>query len=171
MVTAGETITYSYDALGRLVSTTHSGSVNNGLQSRYVHDKADNRTNVAVSGAGRAGPAPGGTYVETATILYPGESIVSPDGRFRLVAQADGNLVLYQSGNVVLWHSETSGRSMRATVMQADGNLVVYDANNVASWSSQTQAAGTSLHMQSDGNVVIYRSGGVPIWSTNTGGR
>lgn len=48
---ATETITYSYDALGRLVKVLHSGTVNNGQQSTYTHDPADNRTNVTVTSA------------------------------------------------------------------------------------------------------------------------
>ncbi|WP_253201217.1 RHS repeat domain-containing protein [Sphingomonas quercus] len=48
---AAETITYSYDAQGRLVQVAHSGSVNNGQATTYAHDNADNRTSVAVSGA------------------------------------------------------------------------------------------------------------------------
>jgi hypothetical protein len=48
---ASETITYTYDALGRLTHVAHAGTVNNGLQSNYTLDPADNRTNVTVSGA------------------------------------------------------------------------------------------------------------------------
>ena len=48
---AGETITYSYDALGRLTNAAHSGSVNSGLNQAYSHDAADNRTNVTVTGS------------------------------------------------------------------------------------------------------------------------
>jgi YD repeat-containing protein len=43
---ANETITYSYDARGRLVKVERSGTVNNGVQAEYVYDKGDNRTNV-----------------------------------------------------------------------------------------------------------------------------
>jgi len=43
---ATETITYSYDARGRLVKVVHTGSVNNNNQACYKYDKADNRTNV-----------------------------------------------------------------------------------------------------------------------------
>jgi hypothetical protein len=46
---ATETITYSYDARGRLVKVERSGSVNNGVKSEYSHDKANNRTNVTVT--------------------------------------------------------------------------------------------------------------------------
>ncbi len=48
---AGETTTYSYDALGRLTNAAHSGSVNGGLNQAYSHDAADNRTNVTVTGS------------------------------------------------------------------------------------------------------------------------
>ncbi|MCP5386894.1 MAG: RHS repeat protein [Novosphingobium sp.] len=46
-----ETITYTYDARGRLVQVVHSGSVNNGVQTTYTHDKADNRKNTTTTGA------------------------------------------------------------------------------------------------------------------------
>jgi hypothetical protein len=53
---AGETINYSYDAKGRLVKVERSGTVNNGVTSNYSHDKADNRTNVTVTGSPNAPP-------------------------------------------------------------------------------------------------------------------
>jgi hypothetical protein len=45
----GDTVAYSYDALGRLVHVAHSGSVNAGQVSAYAYDPVDNRTNVAVT--------------------------------------------------------------------------------------------------------------------------
>ena len=45
---ASETITYVYDARGRLVRVEHQGSVNNNVSASYTYDKADNRTNVNV---------------------------------------------------------------------------------------------------------------------------
>lgn len=50
-VHASETTTYSYDALGRLVSSVHSGTVNNGLTTTTTFDAASNRTNQTVTGA------------------------------------------------------------------------------------------------------------------------
>lgn len=35
-VSASETITYGYDAKGRLIQVSHTGSVNNGLSATYV---------------------------------------------------------------------------------------------------------------------------------------
>ena len=46
---ADETITYTYDARGRLVKVVHTGTVNNNNQACYKYDKADNRTNVQVN--------------------------------------------------------------------------------------------------------------------------
>lgn len=48
---ASETITYSYDNRGRLVKVVHNGSVNNGVQTNYSYDDADNRKNVTTAGA------------------------------------------------------------------------------------------------------------------------
>lgn len=42
--TATETITYTYDAKGRLVKVVRTGTVNNNVTVEYTHDKADNRT-------------------------------------------------------------------------------------------------------------------------------
>ena len=48
---ATETITYSYDARGRVKAVVRSGTVNNGQSTTYSHDKADNRINVTTTGA------------------------------------------------------------------------------------------------------------------------
>lgn len=48
---AAETITYRYDARGRLVKVEHAGSINNNVNASYSYDKADNRTNRTVTGA------------------------------------------------------------------------------------------------------------------------
>jgi hypothetical protein len=46
---ATETITYTYDARGRLVKVERTGSINNNVKAEYKYDKADNRTNVNVT--------------------------------------------------------------------------------------------------------------------------
>lgn len=51
IATAGETVTYTYDAKGRLVKVVHSGTVNNNVQTTYTHDKADNRKNTTTTGS------------------------------------------------------------------------------------------------------------------------
>src|SRR5437763_3984319 len=49
---ASETITYSYDALGRVVKVSHAGTVNNGVNTCYGNDPAANRANVNVVTSG-----------------------------------------------------------------------------------------------------------------------
>ena len=46
---ATETITYTYDARGRLFKVERTGTVNNNVKAEYKYDKADNRTNVNVT--------------------------------------------------------------------------------------------------------------------------
>lgn len=53
-----ETVTYSYDALGRLTATTSAGTVNNGVATGIAYDPAGNRSTYTVSGAGTAPPPP-----------------------------------------------------------------------------------------------------------------
>ncbi|GAB7046359.1 hypothetical protein [Catenuloplanes indicus] len=95
----------------------------------------------------------------------------SPNGRFYLWMQADGNLVLYDSSNGrALWSVLNTGG--RRLLNQPDGNLVLYrnpDAP-VAVWDTKTWTAGPStLHLQNDGNLVLYRNAtGKPIWASNT---
>lgn len=48
---AAETVTYSYDAKGRLVKVERSGTVNNGVKTEYEQDKANNRRRVKTTGS------------------------------------------------------------------------------------------------------------------------
>ncbi|GAA0298052.1 hypothetical protein GCM10009087_04830 [Sphingomonas oligophenolica] len=48
---AAETVTYTYDAKGRLILVQHSGDVNNNIVANYTFDAADNRKNLKVTGA------------------------------------------------------------------------------------------------------------------------
>ena len=43
---SAETITYTYDAKGRLIKVVHTGTVNNNVTTDYAHDKSNNRTSV-----------------------------------------------------------------------------------------------------------------------------
>lgn len=54
---ATETITYTYDAKGRLVKVERAGTVNNGVKTEYTHDRSDNRQNVKVTGSPNPPPS------------------------------------------------------------------------------------------------------------------
>ena len=48
---ASETITYTYDARGRVISVAHDGTVNDNVIVNYTYDDADNRKNLNVAGS------------------------------------------------------------------------------------------------------------------------
>lgn len=50
IASASETVTYSYDAKGRLTQVLHSGGPNDGAVAAYSFDAADNRTSVTTTG-------------------------------------------------------------------------------------------------------------------------
>lgn len=55
---ANETITYTYDARGRLISVKHTGDVNNNVVANYELDRMGNRKNVEVKGSTNPPPGP-----------------------------------------------------------------------------------------------------------------
>lgn len=118
-------------------------------------------------------PAPAPAPVAGCGVLSPGQSLgvnqslVSCDGRFRLVMQGDGNLVLYQGGSP-LWHTFTNGRGGAVAAMQGDGNFVLYTAGGAALWHTYTYGrAGAFLSLQNDGNLVVYQ-GTTARWNSGT---
>ncbi|HLX48992.1 MAG TPA: hypothetical protein VKS82_11720 [Streptosporangiaceae bacterium] len=100
--------------------------------------------------------------------LLVNQSLYSVDGRFHLILQGDGNLVLYE-GSTPLWASNTVGRGSADAIMQGDGNFVVYNSSGGAVWNSGTWGhAGAFLVMQDDGNLVVYTPTDNPLWASNT---
>jgi hypothetical protein len=100
-------------------------------------------------------------------VLHPGESLTSPDGRFNLVMQSDGNLVEYQ-GQSVLWNTATYNHPGAFLVMQGDGNAVVYGPSGGALWNSRTgghASAAYHLELQGDANLVVYPPAGPAVWA------
>ena len=76
-------------------------------------------------------PTPGGQVLghtlRGGQRMTGGQALRSPDGRYRLEMQTDGNLVCYAPGNRVLWSSGIWGRPGTVLEVQADGNVVLYD--------------------------------------------
>ncbi|HEV7805724.1 MAG TPA: hypothetical protein VGO80_07900 [Solirubrobacteraceae bacterium] len=100
--------------------------------------------------------------------LEPGMYIRSLDGRYTLVMQSDGNLVL-SSASAVLWAFNTSGHPGARAVMQGDGNFVVYDvAGTALAWTQTDGYPGAYLLIQDDANVVVYK-GSTALWSRISG--
>lgn len=113
-------------------------------------------------------PAPAGCgALGSGAALGQNQGVTSCDGRFTLMMQGDGNLVLYQSGVGAIWSSRTNGTGADTAVMQTDGNFVLY-RQGTAVWHTYTYGRpGAWLAVQSDGNVVVYQ-GSTPRWSSGT---
>jgi len=98
--------------------------------------------------------------------LHRGDQLRSKSGRYRLILQSDGNLVLYDAGGSARWSTGTWGRNVDYAILQVDGNLVLYD-QATAVWASGTNGKRHErLVVQDDGNLVLYQLGAV--WATAT---
>ena len=86
------------------------------------------------------------------------DTLTSTDGRFFLVMQADGNLVLYKHGQAgAKWASGSNGNVPCQAIMQGDGNFVLYDKDHGVVWASDSDGfPGAFVAVQSDGNMVVY---------------
>jgi hypothetical protein len=101
--------------------------------------------------------------------LRQGESLKSPNGRFELKMQQDGNVVLYDEAKPI-WATNTQRDGAERLAMQDDGNFVVY-ADRKPVWSSKTPGnQGASLKLQDDGNLVVYPPSSTtkPLWASGT---
>lgn len=101
---ADETVTYTYDARGRLVAIASSGTANNGVATAIAYDPAGNRNTYAVTGAATGGStsppptAPNGSPVAQTDYLQVSEwssgvvNVVAndtdPDGDYPLTVTA-----------------------------------------------------------------------------------
>jgi hypothetical protein len=101
------------------------------------------------------------------------QTMNSDNGSFKLIMQDDGNLVISDINNKVLWASYSNGRGVGPyrLMMQPDGNLVIYDKNNSAIWNTGTYNRGVGpyrLVMQDDANLVIYDANNGILWASNS---
>ena len=115
----------------------------------------------AGGGAGTPSIMTGGTQ------LTPGQQIWSPDGRYRLIFQTDGNLVIYRNDGAAVWWTGTVGISPYSARMQTDGNFVVYDTALNAPWHTYTWGnPGAYLSLQNNGSIVLYSAAGARLWGS-----
>jgi hypothetical protein len=110
--------------------------------------------------------------LDAGQVLLPEQSVTSPDGRFKLIYQRDGDLVLDGPDRVRVWSSGTEGETAGRAVMEADGDFVVYDADGLEVWSAGTGGhPGAYVVVQNDGYVAVYAPGYVQLWTSEDDGR
>ena len=94
--------------------------------------------------------------------LTDNDSAFSCDKHYRLVMQADGNLVLFGVNQGAPWSSNTGGQGgpLMTAEMDGNGNFVVVDYTRdpaVALWSTNTWGhPGASLAIGDDGSLAVH---------------
>jgi hypothetical protein len=100
--------------------------------------------------------------------LAGGESLTSPNGRYRVAMQADGNLVMYDVDRPI-WASNTAGSGATHIEMRDDGDVVIYHEGDKPTWSSRTRGhQGAVLALQDNRDLVVYGADGKKLWSSRT---
>lgn len=113
----------------------------------------------------------GSSWLGVGSQMYENQYIKSYDGRYSLLMQPDGNLVVYGPGHHALWHSKTYGKPGLRLAIQYDGNLVLYNQNNQPVWYSGMRSNASYIVIQTDGNLVEYSNNYSPLWHTYTFGK
>jgi YD repeat-containing protein len=151
-VNATETVTYSYDAQGRLVQSVISGTVNNGQSSSTTFDAANNRTNYSVSLSGATPPPPPPANSPPVTVAdsmsVPRCSIKNKDVTFN-DSDPEGNVPL-----VVL--SAVNANASRGAVSVVSASSVSYESYDFpAGTDTVTYTVRDSLGATSTGTLTV----------------
>ena len=98
--------------------------------------------------------------------LKENQKIISANGQYSLVQQADGNLVIYNASQEVVWASGMNGQNVARCVMQPNGDLVQHPGGyDLSMWSTQTRGNnGAYAQLQDDGILVIVNTQNEVIW-------
>ena len=101
--------------------------------------------------------------------LKSGEFLTSPNGKYVLIMQPSGQLVMYKSKQPV-WKSGSINWSQQGASLsfQEDGNLVLYKGDE-ALWSTLSSGSSAArVSLQNDGNLVLYTASNQVVWASDT---
>src|SRR4030043_1462768 len=98
--------------------------------------------------------------------LKASEELKSENGKYKLVLQGDGNLVVYESQGKALWNSDTLGSGGIEGVMQSGRQLLLKHRDGRVVWATGTHGTKNARWViQDDGNLVIYNERGLAVWA------
>jgi hypothetical protein len=130
-----------------------------------------------IAAAMSIGPGCSFTIRTGGSVINAGSSVASPNGRFVLAYQTDGNLVLYDYGTAIwainCWYGCSStglwgnpyAPGGNATI-QTDGNLVTYNAYGQPTFASWTQGNPSAyLAIGDDGSLRVLSPTGSVLWT------
>lgn len=113
--------------------------------------------------------------------MVQNQAYYSPNGRYYVVFQSDGNLVVYRAGSPVpqnaIWASGTNGITGGIAILQGDGNFVIYKNSmtpqQTAVWNSGSGSALADrvgaqpfVSIRDDGALDVAGWGAVVKWSS-----
>jgi len=130
---ASETSTYTYDARGRLVDVSRSGSINNGIRTCYGLDQADNRSNVTVATSPCTVVPPASFSISDATAVE-GSSLV-----FTVTRTGTPGVSLDVS------YATVNGSAIAGTDYTAAGGVLTFTASDVTRTITVTTAGDTAV--------------------------
>ena len=145
---AGETVTYTYDALGRLTAVSTAGTVNNGVTVTTGYDPAGNRCNYSVTGVGgvagtagscAAGGGGGGANQPPVAVNDSGSMTRCVAKTFAVLANDSD-----PDGNLPLELVSVSGTSARGTP-SISGTSILFEPNDITGTASVTYVMRDSL--------------------------
>lgn len=117
----------------------------------------------------------GASSLASGARLQPNDSLVSPNGRYRLVMQPTGNLVLeVASSGEPIWSTGLGGHAGAYAVMQQNGNLSVYPKTVRFSgpiFQTYTYAhPGATLEVLDNGSLTVEDPhSGSWLWQSGSG--
>jgi hypothetical protein len=164
---------YTYDQRGQMRLTSDGNLV--------IYNNAGNqivwetRTDICLTRSITDGVGLGG-YGRSASIvpkrMCNSEYVDSPDGRFRLKMQPDGNLVLYMGDDLdqSIWASGTGGKDFYKLVTDANGELRGIGRDGGNRFRTYTyDNAGARMMLEDDGNLVVRNPvNNQLLWETRT---
>jgi YD repeat-containing protein len=151
---------------GQLLSEwTQSPVASEGRVREYVYAGA---RLVAIASRAAEALAPCNNRLMPGQTLTANQTRTSPNGRYQLQFQEDGNLVLLDlqnPGGEPPWGSNTHGTGAVQVLMQEDGNLVIRRADlSVVKHTSTHQYPGAYLEVLDDGRLIVYAPSGAEVW-------
>lgn len=172
---ASETITYTYDARGRLVDVSRSGTVNNGIASCYSLDQADNRNSVTVATSPCTATPPASfsisdvTATEGSALVFTVTKTGSPGGSHNVdYATANGTAAAgsdYTSASGTLTFT-TSDVTKTITVATTNDTAVEGSENLFVNLSNTTGGA-VLADYHAVGTIADNDSAPLPSFSIN----
>jgi murein DD-endopeptidase MepM/ murein hydrolase activator NlpD len=157
---------YRWFVNGAVVREVTSAGLADALPAGTIQARDELRCEVTPRDEALEGPTVSMTAGTPSQQIPAGGSIQSDNAFYRLLYQAEGNLILTdERSHTVMWATNTDGSPAGRLVMQDDGNLVLYDVSGRIAWASNTPGnAGAYFALENDGNLVIYSAVGQRIW-------